>query len=298
MSFKPTYLFKPLSKKTPLTYPGAKSLTKNKIVEKLTDLGARQNGICSPFMGGGSVEIYAAYLGLDVLASDLFEPLIEFWTVLKSEPEQLAYRVFSILAECDYNMEKGVFRQSDECYTAIRDMSRRVVESDTPLERAACFYIRNKTAYAGTMFKYSNIDDKKHDRTVSMLEYKREFSEDMIDRLADFNTTVEIKLSDYRDAIASACKKVLFCDPPYVNASQKLYGFGGSMQTGFDHHEFYERVTAHKGEFIVAYDNDPFVHKLWAGYTIEECNWTYGMTAGRQSKRARDVLIYSTDFKC
>lgn len=59
------------SGKSPLTYPGAKTLARQDIVEILKCFGAETKGLCSPFMGGASVELHAARQGIEVHASDI-----------------------------------------------------------------------------------------------------------------------------------------------------------------------------------------------------------------------------------
>ena len=82
--------------KSPLTYPGSKNLVRKQIVEILGALGAEATGLCSPFMGGGSVELYAAAQGIEVNASDTFKPLVDFWKVLQSDPQHLAHSIYII----------------------------------------------------------------------------------------------------------------------------------------------------------------------------------------------------------
>jgi hypothetical protein len=72
---------------SPLRYGGGKSLAVGNIIEYLPDTITR---VVSPFMGGGSVEIaIAKELGIEVVAYDIFELLVNYWNVQINYPKEL-----------------------------------------------------------------------------------------------------------------------------------------------------------------------------------------------------------------
>ena len=70
--------------RSPLRYPGGKSRAVRTILELIPPDTCT---LVSPFVGGGSVELACAALGMRVKASDLFEPLVTFWQQLLKNPE-------------------------------------------------------------------------------------------------------------------------------------------------------------------------------------------------------------------
>ena len=81
-----------MSYKTILPYVGGKQ----KVVQRLAryfPLGISTLG--SPFIGGGSVEVYHAARGVKVIAADACWELATFWEVLLSDPEALVSRLRS-----------------------------------------------------------------------------------------------------------------------------------------------------------------------------------------------------------
>jgi site-specific DNA-adenine methylase len=74
--------------KTPLRYPGGKSRAVDKIMPYIRDLDCGE--LCSPFLGGGSIELKCAEEGMIVHGYDLFQPLVWFWEALLSNPMKLA----------------------------------------------------------------------------------------------------------------------------------------------------------------------------------------------------------------
>ncbi|MEK9769952.1 MAG: DNA adenine methylase [Betaproteobacteria bacterium] len=73
--------------KTPLRYPGGKSRAVETIMPYIRNLDCGE--LCSPFLGGGSIELKCSEEGMTVHGYDLFQPLVWFWQALLSDPERL-----------------------------------------------------------------------------------------------------------------------------------------------------------------------------------------------------------------
>ena len=72
-----------LSSKSILRYPGGKSRAV-KVIKKYIPKGI--NELCSPFLGGASLEISCAADGIKVYGSDAFVPLVDFWIEVLKNP--------------------------------------------------------------------------------------------------------------------------------------------------------------------------------------------------------------------
>lgn len=89
--------------KTPLRYPGGKSRAVKQILKHIPeDCGE----LCSPFLGGGSIELAVAMRGTTVHNYDLFQPVVWFWQALLKDPVRLAETAES-------------YRVGTKCYTSI-----------------------------------------------------------------------------------------------------------------------------------------------------------------------------------
>ena len=75
---------------SPLRYPGGKSRGAEMIFEYIPE---KTREICSPFFGGGSIEVLCANHGMTVNGYDKFEPLVDFWKCLLKRPTELAILV-------------------------------------------------------------------------------------------------------------------------------------------------------------------------------------------------------------
>ena len=77
--------------RSPLRYPGGKSRAVTKIVDKYIIPNIPESKkVCSPFFGGGSIEIDLAKRGFRVYGYDAYPPLVNFWQVLLKNPSKLA----------------------------------------------------------------------------------------------------------------------------------------------------------------------------------------------------------------
>jgi DNA adenine methylase len=111
--------------KSPLRYPGGKSRAV-KIISKLIPNDVKC--ICSPFFGGGSLEIHCAQNGIRVYGYDTFGPLVDFWQVLLKNPAKLA------------EMAAKFHPLSKEKFYGLQ---KSQLESKSKLERATIFYVLN-----------------------------------------------------------------------------------------------------------------------------------------------------------
>ncbi|MDO5760038.1 MAG: DNA adenine methylase, partial [Bacteroidota bacterium] len=72
---------------SPLRYGGGKSLAVGYIIELLPDNITK---VISPFIGGGSVEIaLSKELGINVIAYDVFDLLVNYWQMQLKNPNRL-----------------------------------------------------------------------------------------------------------------------------------------------------------------------------------------------------------------
>ena len=79
--------------KTLLRYAGGKS----KAIKQITPFIEDYNKIISPFIGGGSLEVHwSGNLNKEVIGYDIFDILVNFWSVLLDKPTELYEELSSI----------------------------------------------------------------------------------------------------------------------------------------------------------------------------------------------------------
>ena len=244
-----------------MRYPGGKfravKILKKYIPERLSEL-------CSPFFGGGSLELAWASEGIYVHGSDAFSPLINFWQCAKKNAILLAQQV-----EEFHPMKRDTF------YSLQRNYLHLDNQPDNRMKKAAIFYALNRCSFSGTTL--SGGMSLGHPR----------FNESAIERLRNFKCqNLKFQCMDYKEALAEHRNKFLYLDPPYATGG-KLYGERGDMQAGFNHYELADILQKRKG-WILSYNDCPQVRKLYRKYKIVNPKWTYGMN---NNKSSNELLI-------
>lgn len=248
---------------SPLRYPGGKSRAVSSILPLIPN---DVRSICSPFLGGASIELACVARGIRVKGYDIFTPLVDFWQTLIHNAKKLAERV-----EKYHPLERKMFYSLQKRYTTLDDQ----------LERAAVFYVLNRASFSGITL--SGGMSPGHPRfTPSSIERLRSFAIE--------NFTVQ--KADYRQSISDNSNSFLYLDPPYLNG-QKLYGVNGDTHEGFDHQSLRELLGKRDG-WIMSYNDCPTIRRLYGDYQILERDWQYGMG---NSKTSNEIVVVSKDLE-
>ncbi len=249
--------------RSPLRYPGGKSRAVSQILPLIPN---ETEVVCSPFVGGASIELACVAAGLEVKGYDIFAPLVDFWQCLLDDPNKLADRV-----EEYHPLER----------TQFYALQRRFPVLENALERAAVFYVLNRSSFSGiTLSGGMSIGHPRFNQ--SSMEKLREFATD--------NFTV--KKADYRQSIADNPDAFLYLDPPYLNG-QKLYGVKGDTHAGFNH-ESLKELLDQRDNWILSYNDCPTIRKWYQDYPILRAGWKYGMG---NSKKSNEIVVLSHDLE-
>ncbi len=255
--------------KSPLRYPGGKSRAV-KTIYKYIPAGTKT--LCSPFFGGGSLEIFCAQMGIKVHGYDNFEPLVDFWEWLRKDPNKLADEV-----------EKYRPLQPREKFY---ELQKKHVQEEDPFQRAIMFYVLNRTSFSGSTLSGGMASDDKDDNP--------RFTESSVQRLRDFKIkNLRVKFLDFKKSIKKHEDDLLYLDPPYW-IKNKLYGNKGDMHKNFKHEGLAE-ILKGREKWILSYNNSDEVRELYAEFQIiEPKKWAYGMS---KDKKSREILIMSNDLE-
>ena len=263
-----TFFKKIASCKSPLFYVGGKEklapIIKHYLPKELTE-------ICCPFVGGGSVELYLAKLGIQVYASDHFKELINFWSVFLKEPYKLASFV------------KSVYPLTDQFLTSLLKGKYDEIKND--FMKAGYFWCLNKQTFNSlTMARYG----------LSSNSQKRNLGSTFTESWRNWYNPMRIEQLDYKEALNKYKGKFLYLDPPYPGR-EALYGRIGTERK-FDHLEFAEILKNYPGNWILSYRDEPFIRELYQDYEIIEPEWTYTVSKDT-GKKSRELLILNLSTK-
>lgn len=242
--------------KSPLRYPGGKTRAIPILSKAIKHFKGKT--ILSPFMGGGSFELFLADT-YQIKANDLFKPLYIFWKVVKERPQELAAAV-----EVHMPIYKELFKELQD---TILDMTDE-------LEIATAYYIVNRSSFSGATF-------------CGGFSYTPRLNEASLNRLANMDlrniTFTNMDCLAFLDAHPPHPDALVYADPPYYIESY-LYGSGTST---FNHEAFAKKIQE-RSDWILCYNDCPQVRALYKGCRIEKVAWAYGMT----TKKSSEVLIF------
>ena len=249
--------------RSPLRYPGGKSRAIPQIMNLLPQ---EIDSLCSPFIGGGSIELACAARGVEVSGYDGFKPLVNFWQVLMENAPNLAQQVLEY-----YPLSRTEFYALQKRYFDIPDREHQ----------AAAFFVLNRSSFSGTTL------------SGGMSPGHKRFTKSSIQRLEHFkveNLTVEH--ADFQESIPANPNKFLYLDPPYANGG-KLYGQKGDMHDSFDH-EGLSKILHKRIGWLLSYNDCDMIRDLYPDNAFVKAGWVYGMN--NNSKRSNEVVILSEDY--
>ena len=157
--------------KTILRYAGGKS----KAIKKITPFVEEYDEIVSPFIGGGSLEVYWASQGHRVIASDIFDILVNFWNVVLDSPEQLADQLAKITPNKEvYALIKEELVQTPQVQQMLTawktDFYKRTPVSLPPTKLAAYYYFNHNCSYGPGFLGWASkiyMNQERWNRTIA-----------------------------------------------------------------------------------------------------------------------------------
>lgn len=253
---------------SPIRYAGGKSLAVGLIIEQFPEI----KRMISPFMGGGSVEIATALeLNVEVKAYDIFDILVNFWNVAINSPEKL------------YNSLKAL-NPTRDTYNQIKEELKAHFEQKTQLDSltlARDYYFNHNLSYGPGFLGW-----------VSNIYLVPKTYQAMLDKLKAFGNhknikNLKVECQDFKQVIEQHTNDFLYLDPPYyLEGNSKMFnGIYPSRNItihhkGFDHKALSQMLKAHKGQFILSYNDCEWVRDTYKGYRILEPKWQYTMGQG------------------
>lgn len=243
--------------KSPLRYPGGKSRS----VDLISTLIHEFDEFREPFLGGGSIFIYAKQRFPDKTfwVNDLYFELYKFWEMAQKDVDALIDKVYEWRNQ--FPVGKELHKFLNENLSIFND-----------LERGAAFFIYNRITFSGTSLSGG----------FSEGAFTGRFTESSIQRLNQFAKVINgstITNLDYEELVKKEGQNVfIFLDPPYYSATKSaLYGKNGSMHKSFDHVRFAENMKNCKHKWLITYDDSEYIRKLFSFANIIPWELMYGM---------------------
>lgn len=250
----------------PLRYAGGKSLAVGHILARMPDTITT---LVSPFMGGGAIEIACAReLGLRVHAYDIFDILVNYWQRQLKSPRQLAEAILQ-------------WRPDKSEYAAVKTALKRHWTGDQPitdrLSLAAHYWFNHNLSYGPGFLGWMSSIYANHDKFHRAVQKVRDFS----------CPTLSVRHAPFPRILPKHGDDFLYCDPPYyLDGDSKMFrGIYPQRNfpvhhNNFDHQKLADLLKAHRGGFILSYNDCQWIRDAYAWCDIQEVRWQYTMGQG------------------
>lgn len=264
--------------KSPLRYPGGKSRAVETIAKLIPDFDEFRE----PFLGGGSMFIYAKqrFPNKTFWVNDIYFELYKFWEMTQKDVDALIDKIYEWREK--FPVGKELHRFLNENISGFGD-----------LERAAAFFIYNRITFSGTSLSGG----------FSQHAFTGRFTESSIQRLNKFAEVIngsKITNIDYEEVISEKGENVfIFLDPPYYSATKSaLYGKNGNLHKGFDHERFARAMQDCPHKWLITYDDSEFIRELFSFAKITPWSLTYGMrnVTETSDQKGKELFISNYDI--
>lgn len=266
--------------KTPLRYAGGKS----RAITHISHLANGEDTIISPFIGGGSLEVYWASMGKKVIGYDIFDVLVNFWNVLQNDRTKLVKALRNIKpTNTEYKRIKEILMCTPQTQNMLKDWQtdsyKRTRISIDDITLAAYYYFNHNCSYGpGYLGWGSSV-------YLNAKSWAR-----MIEQIETFNIpNLSVRKGSFEKVIVKHSNNFLYLDPPYYTAEDtdnKMHAAIYPMKNipvhhdGFDHEKLRDLLKTHKGKFVLSYNNCETIRKYYKGFNQTFPTWNYSMGNG------------------
>ena len=246
--------------------------------------------MCSPFLGGASLELHLASVRkIKVSGFDLFEPLVWFWQSALQSPSATAKE-----ADNFREFNEDFFKVVKSKKVKLKGLTKdRFIDLRSELREAESYSIRNSAIFYA--LNRSSFSGETLSGGYSKRASYARFTDSSIDRLKNFSCkNLKVESKCFTESIPSNMDSFLYCDPPYMlKAGNNLYGDKGNLHKGFGHEALYDLLDSHPG-WVLSYNDCEQVRHMYSKYQIIEESWSYGMKNVRNKKQGEAKVKMGT----
>lgn len=286
--------------KTPIRYAGGKSKAIKHIYQYFPkDL----NKVISPFLGGGSLEVFLTTQNIEVVGNDIFKPLVIFWDQIINNNEELV-KFLKTIEPTDENYKNIKEKLIKWEYT--QDMlsnwktdfyKRENILTLSDVEVAGYYFFNHNLSYGPGYLGWA-----------SSIYLNQKSWNKMIENIDNFKTDkLKVFNMDFSEIIINNNEDFLYLDPPYYmgnDSDNKMHSAIYPMKNipvhhdGFDHEKLRDLLYNHKGRFIMSYNNCETIREWYKDFRLEYPSWNYSMGNGETrigENRKREGILNSKD---
>lgn len=283
--------------KTPIRYAGGKTKGIKHIYPFLKD----EKKVISPFIGGGSLEVYLCKNNIEVIGYDIFNVLVNFWNVLLNNKTELIDKLKQINpTNEEYKRIKEILLKWDNTQDMLSEWKtdyykkNEIIQLDE-ITSAAYYYFNHNTSYGPG---YLGWGSSVYLNTSSWNK--------MINNISNFNlSNLNVFQGSFEDIIPKHSTDTLYLDPPYyLDKDKDNKMFKGIYPTrnipvhhdNFNHELLRDLLHNHQGKFVLSYNNCETIREYYSDFELFYPEWNYSMGNGetRIGKNRKDNNISNT----
>ncbi|GHV91755.1 hypothetical protein AGMMS50268_22580 [Spirochaetia bacterium] len=264
-------------KKTPFNYTGSKA----RLIPQIYPHIKNHENIVSPFLGGGSFEIYLANRGHNVTTYDYSPDISNMWIQIQNNSDLLKNRIQYFISEKVLVSKTEEYRQTYN--TLLHDYFDGGVYTDN-IDKAAIYWILLMGSFGAKIVTGNASSD-----------FYYRLKPGNVDRIKHFDGLTFGGRISFEESIPKHPNDFLYCDPPYM-LDITHYGveeYNPELHRDFDHHLLAEVLNSRKN-WILSYNNVPEIRKLYKGHEIMELKVGYKLSNQKDGKEkiGTELLIF------
>lgn len=263
--------------KTILRYPGGKSRAIGQIAPMMpNDFSEYREAM----VGGGSLYLYLKqnyFEDKKYWINDINEDLVLFWEYAKDSNQDLVMQTRKFVS---------MFPAGRELFNYLRDPNSEF----THLERAAKFFILNRTTFSGTTEAGGFSEAAWKGRMTESSIIRLSLIGEILENTRITNLSYVLCLEEDGDNV------FIFLDPPYYSAiKSKLYGKNGCNHVSFNYEQLAVSLRNCSHKWLMTLDNCDYIRELFSFANIKEWDLQYGMNnVGKlSSDKGKELFIYN-----
>lgn len=265
---------------SPLRYPGGKAIFYPVIREILQVNNLIDSTYIEPFAGGAGLALRLLLLGdvRRIIINDFDSHIYAFWYAILNYTNQFCELLLksSITVE-EWDKQKAIFTRCD---------------TSNLLQLGFSTFFLNRTNVSGVLTGGIIGGRKQQGEYKIDARFSKENLIRKIQIIASRKTDIVLTNKDALmllddPVIKNTKRRFINFDPPYVIKGSQLYQ---NAFTKEDHISFAKRIALLKRNWIVTYDSNPLILKIYSNYRIGYLDVSY--SAG-EKKKSKEYIVFS-----
>lgn len=268
---------------TPLRYPGGKSKLSPHIKEIIVNNRKGKGVYVEPYAGGAGV---ALHLLLEDVVSKIYIndadiAIYSFWKTLIDHTDDLLHFIDNVIISMDTWYENKYILENSEQFS-LKDIG------------FATFFL-NRTNRSGIL-KGGVIGGKSQNGDYKLdARFNKNSLLKKIIKIAEHKNDIIVSNYDAAELLLNLKNKLnendlVYLDPPYYVKGQGLYR---NFYNHEDHLNIMNILSNSKFKWVVSYDNNDEIKKMYQGFHQKEYTLNYSANV---KLKGREVIIYSNEM--